>query len=38
MFQLICDNRLTREVTGWEPAHTLKQGLREAIGLGNSRR
>ena len=31
VFQLVCDNRLAREVTGWKPAYTLKQGLREAI-------
>jgi nucleoside-diphosphate-sugar epimerase len=36
VIQLICDNRLAREVTGWKPAYTLKQRLREAIGLGDT--
>lgn len=27
VMQLLCDNRLAKELTGWEPAYTLEEGL-----------
>ncbi len=31
VMQLICDNHLAKELTGWEPQYTLEQGLMETI-------
>lgn len=31
VMQLICDNHLIKELTGWEPQYTLEQGLTETI-------
>lgn len=29
--RLLCDNRLARELAGWQPAHSLERGLEETI-------
>jgi NAD dependent epimerase/dehydratase len=31
VMQLICDNQLIKELTGWQPQYTLEQGLLETI-------
>jgi nucleoside-diphosphate-sugar epimerase len=31
VFRLWCDNRLIKELTGFEPQHTLRQGLQQTI-------
>lgn len=31
VFQLICDNRQAREILGWEPSHSLDEGLLQTI-------
>jgi NAD dependent epimerase/dehydratase len=32
VMELLCDNRLARELAGWKPAHTLEDGLDLTIG------
>ena len=29
--RLLCDNRLAREIVGWQPAYTLERGLEETV-------
>ncbi len=31
ILRLVCDNRAAREIAGWEPCHTLEDGLRETV-------
>jgi NAD dependent epimerase/dehydratase len=32
VMQLLCDNRLAKELAGWEPGYTLEDGLQQTIG------